>query len=115
MRTIIAVLVVVLTAWAIPALTDTVSDPERKAFAERLRNFEVPLVAELEKKGLAEIDAKIAAKKAVDDLVLCIISQTENVESLFDNIIIRLGGKTIITAGTPCIYEFLELAGVSDG
>ena len=103
---------VVLTAWAPPSFTDEVSDYKIAAFEKQLRSLEAPLRAELKKKGLAEVDAESVAKQSVDELIRCWKSQADKSDPLSNSVILRLDGRTIVMAATPCIYEFLERAGL---
>ena len=104
------------TALLLSMLAATVAiagDSEHSEIEQQLRLLETPLKAELKEKGLAEVDAQTASKQAVDELIRCWFSSLEYSASGTKNIIVRLGGMTVVTPETPCVYEFLESAGVA--
>lgn len=83
------------------------------AFERQLKSLEAPLTAELVERGLADADAESAAKKAVEELIRCSKTSDEYSQNDSITIVIRMGGKTLATQATSCIYEFLGSVGIA--
>jgi hypothetical protein len=88
-------------------------DQELSSFERQLKSLEAPLKAELVERGLADVDAESAARMAVDELIRCSRSSDEYSRNDWKNIIVRMGGKTIVTPATSCVYEFLGSAAIA--
>ena len=75
------------------------------------------LQAELQEGGLSETDAKAQANQSVDYLAQCFAETGEDVVGAdrfeFETVRVRMGGESYGFPAHPCVYEFVERAGVS--
>ena len=113
MRITIISLISFFALFSGPSLSETTSEADQSSAALLRTIFEGPLQAELEARGLAPTDAATASKRAVDKLVGCWAKRKdEPARGTEKMLVVRLGGEAIVTDATPCMYEFLALAGV---
>ena len=114
MRIVIAVLLFSIFSWTFPVLSSDSPDPMQRDVTFLREAFEGPLRAEMEMRGLSKDDAVETSTNAIDWLVSCWRNRPDNSNGRTEEtMVVRLGGSTIVTYATPCMYEFFELVSVS--
>ena len=76
------------------------------------QSFQIPLQTERLSRGLTPRNAAIASQHALDTLIECWKSERNApTSSEKETMVVRLGGKAIVTYATLCMYEFVDRIG----
>ncbi len=108
MRKMIVASIIIILSFASSESADNsidVSEPEESILRT---SFREPLQRELLRKGLSPRNAAIATQNIMDKLVNCWKSDRNTVTSQEQQtIVVRLGGRAIVTYPSPCIDDLL--------
>jgi len=109
MRSFIIALSVVLLLDPLLAQSDESEDALNRDLTILRQTFEEPLRAELLHRGLTARNAAMASQHMLDKLAECWASdRNAQAESDPGTMVIRLGGKAIVTYSSPCIHELVD-------
>ena len=88
---------------------DTETDVSETEVQVLRTSFEEPLQRELLRKGFSPRNAGIATQNILDNLVECWASDRNSVAGEEqETILVRLGGRVILTYPSPCIDDLLS-------
>jgi len=109
MRSFVIALTVALFLDPLLAQSDEINDALSRDLTILRQTFEEPLRVELLHRGLTPRNAAVASEHMLDKLAECWSSdRNSSDESDAETVIVRLGGKVIVTYASPCIDELFE-------